>query len=295
MNNVLLSAKCLSSRLFLVALLSLLLSLKSYGEEEKPRIVSVGGALTEVIYQLGVEDQLVGVDTTSLYPETATQLPQVGYQRALSAEGILSLNPTIVLVTDQAGPPAVIEQIRLSGVKLVVIPTVYSAKGVANKIEAVASALGKTEQGKKISHDFLTAMKTVSNEVKVAAKSGKKPRVLFLMNAGKGSPMAAGESTAANAMLELSGAGNAIQSFKGYKPLSTEALVAADPEIILLPKRTLQGLGGEEKVLRMPGIMVTTAGRNEHVVAMESLYLLGFTPRLPEAIGDLRQLLFGDE
>lgn len=279
----------------------LVFSIEAQAEDQSLRVVSVGGALTEIVYRLGAEEQLVGVDTTSLFPETATKLPQVGYQRALSAEGLLSLNPTVVLVTDQAGPPAVIEQIKATGVKLVVIPTHYSAEGVANKIEKVAEALNRQVQGEALAREFRAEMAALQAKITASSQEGTtettdneqaKPRVAFLLSVGKGSPMAAGKNTAANAMIELAGAANALISHEGYKPVSTEAMIAANPDILLLSDRTIEGLGGVDGVLKLPGIQLTTAGKQQRVLAMEGLSLLGFTPRLPAAVAELNKLMF---
>lgn len=273
----------------------LVFSFDVYADEataEPQRVVAVGGALTEIIYALGAEDKLAGVDTTSLYPKSATELPQVGYQRALSAEGLLSLSPDIVLATDQAGPPAVIEQIKQAGVRIVIIPTEYSAEGVATKIRMVAEALGLADEGQRMESEFRQQMQVLNDEIAVKETADADSKVVFLLNVGQGSPMAAGTNTASDAMIALSGAKNALSGHEGYKPVSTEAMVAANPDILLMPQRTIDGLGGPEGVLNLPGVSITHAGKTGRIVSMEGLYLLGFTPRLPEAVRDLHQLLF---
>ena len=288
MNATVSAVVSLRQRIACLFLLSFLVApTQLFAEDKALRVVSVGGALTEIIYQLGAESQLVGVDTTSLYPEAATKLPQDGYQRALSAEGVLSLNPSIVLATDQAGPPAVIKQIKLAGIEVLIIPTKYSAAGVVNKINQVSQALGLKSAGAKMAEDFLAEMDTLSN----TEDKNIKTDVMFLLNVGKGSPMAAGIKTAADAMIVLAGASNVMKQYEGYKPVSTEAIVVADPEVLLLPQRTIDALGGQSGVLGIAGVNVTRAGKKKRVVAMEGLYMLGFTPRLPEAVRDLSKLL----
>lgn len=261
-------------------------------DSKAPRVVSVAGSLTEIVYALGAEEHLVGVDTTSMYPESATALPQVGYQRALSAEGVLSLNPDLVLATEEAGPPAVLEQIKAAEVAMEIVPVDYSGAGVVNKIRVAASALGLEAQGQALAETFSADLKAVQDEITAAQADKDKVRVLFLLNAGQGSPMAAGLNTAANAMITLTGAQNAITDYEGYKPISIEAVVSADPDIILLPERTLKGLNGVEGVLKLPGVGITKAGQQKRIVAMDGLHMLGFTPRLPGAVRDLHKALF---
>ncbi len=264
-------------------------------DSKAPKVVSVAGSLTEIVYALNAEKQLVGVDTTSLYPETATNLPQVGYQRALSAEGILSLSPDLVLATDEAGPPPVLKQIEAAKVNMEIIPLDYSGEGVVNKIRITAKALGLEKQGEELAETFTKDLKAVQDEIAASQDDKKKLRVLFLLGAGKGSPMAAGTDTAANAIISLAGAQNAITEYEGYKPISTEAVVSANPDIILLTDRTLKGLDGIKGILKLPGVSITKAGKEKRIVAMDGLYMLGFTPRLPGAVRDLHKILFNPE
>lgn len=253
-----------------------------------PRLVSVGGALTEIVYALNADKQLVGVDTTSQYPETATKLPQVGYQRQLSAEGVLSLRPDVIVLTEEAGPPAVLEQIKAAGIKLVTLPAEPSADGVVKKIQGIAAAIGKTAEGEAMVLEFKRKLAAAQQ----ALPQTNKPNIVFLLNVGNGSPMAAGRNTAANAMIGLAGGNNAFgDTHDGYKPVSNEAMIAANPDIIMLTKDTLETLGGIDKAIAIPGVSLTTAGKTQRIVTMDSLYMLGFGPRLPEAVQELAQLL----
>lgn len=270
-------------------LVSLQLSCRVQADEFKPlRVISVGGALTEIVYALHADAQLVGVDTTSLYPQAATQLPQVGYQRQLSAEGVLSLKPDLVLVTEEAGPPAVLEQIQAAGTKLVKLPSEYSAEGVIKKIQGVADALNKTAEGKQLSKSFTTDLAAVQAQLPTT----EQPKVVFLLSMGKGSPMVAGNNTAAHAMIGLAGGKNAFaDTHTGYKPVSTEAMIAANPDLLLISKETLNNLGGIDKALAtVSGLNLTPAGKHRRIATMEGLHLLGFGPRLPQATSELATL-----
>ncbi len=249
-----------------------------------PRIVSVGGSLTEIVYALGASDALVGTDTSSGYPEAATRLPQVGYQRRLSAEGVLSLNPTLVLATADAGPPAAMEQIRSAGVPVLTAPSARTPEGIKEKIRTVAQALGREERGEELTRvldaDLLLAKAFV-------AGANKKPRVLFIYARGQGTMMVSGSGTSAHTMIQLSGAENAVSGYDNYKPLTAEAVVAAEPDVILMLSSGLASLGGVDGLLKAPGVALTPAGMNRRIVAMDGLYLLGFGPRTGKAVLEL--------
>lgn len=247
------------------------------------RIVSVGGELTEIVYALGAEARLVGVDTTSQWPAATRALPKVGYMRTLSAEGVLSLAPTLVLATTHAGPPVVLSQLREAGVPLVILPAEPSLAGAESKIRGVAGALGLESQGEVI-------VRTLRSRVERALAripAGSGPRVLFLMGLRQGAPIVAGAGTSAQAMIELAGGANALTGFSGYRPVSPEALAEARPEVLLIPEHLLSAMGSARAILSQPGIELTCAGRHRRLVVMDGLYLLGFGPRLGEAVTDL--------
>ncbi|MAS25337.1 MAG: hemin ABC transporter substrate-binding protein, partial [Oceanospirillaceae bacterium] len=212
---------------FLSVLLSLLI-LPAFAQQSDTGVtadvVSIDGALTEIIYQLGAEQRLAAVDTTSVYPEAATQLPQVGYMRQLSAEGILSVKPSLVIASRDAGPESVFEQIQAAGVRVVRIKTADSVDGVAEKIRQVADALNMSAQG-----DALAVQVTAqSQQVLAQLPADKQPATLFLLGAGGRGLMAAGQGTRADALLSLLGARNVL-NYAGYKPVSAEGAVQAAP------------------------------------------------------------------
>lgn len=248
------------------------------------RVVAVGGAVTEIVYALDAGEHLVGVDTTSTWPAAAQRLPQVGYQRALSAEGVLSLAPSLVLATTDAGPPAVIEQIRATGVAVHVVAAEPSLAGVRNKVRGIARALGREAQGERL-------LRTIENDLarvrEFTRDTPQPPRVLFVLDHGGGSPQAAGGGTTADAMIRLAGGINAVTAFEGFRPLSAEAVVTAAPDVILLTSQSLTRLGGAEGLGQIAGVALTPAGRAGRVIAMESLYLLGFGPRIGQAAAEL--------
>lgn len=253
-------------------------------DDKTERIVSVGGSATEIVYELGAGEKLVGTDTSSIYPEAATKLPQVGYQRTLSAEGVLSLKPTLVIILPEAGPPAAIQQIESAGVKLLRVGNESSPEGAKAKIRQIAEALNRKEKGeeivKKLENDLAEAEKQ-------AATKTPKPKVLFIYSRGSGATQVGGRGTPADAMIKMAGGANAMTEFSDYKPLTPEALVTAQPDVILLPARGLASLGGIEAVLNLPGVSETPAGKNKKIVSIDDMLLLGFTPRLGTGVKEL--------
>jgi iron complex transport system substrate-binding protein len=252
------------------------------------RIVTLGGAVTEIVYALGAGDQIVGVDASSVYPAAATEKPDVGYFREVPAEGVLSLDPSLILALEGTGPPAVLDQFRGAGVRTVLVPDEPSVKGTKRKIRKLGGLLGREAAADSLIQGMerdLEAARTLRREVTTA------PRVLFIYARGTGSMSVAGRGSSAEAMIELAGAENAIAGFKGYKPMAAEAVVSAEPDVILMLERGLESIGGVDGLLEQPGIELTPAGKNRRIVAMDDLLLLGFGPRLGTAVTRLTKKL----
>ena len=252
------------------------------------RIVSVGGPITEIIYALGEQSRIVAIDTSSIFPAETDSLHKVGYQRALSAEGVISQRPDLLIATDAAGPQNVLKQIAGTGVDMHIIQAENSYQGLLEKISSVSKVMGVPEKGEKLIASITNKMEPVLQAVKKKKKS--RARIVFLLNVGQGPLMVAGHSTAADSIIGLAGGENPMAHFEGYKPVNAESLVAVNPDIILLTNRTLDAMG-MEGVLDVPGVRLTAAARNNRIVAMDGLLLLGFTPRLPEAIRELNDYI----
>jgi iron complex transport system substrate-binding protein len=275
-------------------LIALVLALSLFGPidraqaQEPERIVSIGGAVTEIVYLLGGGAELVAVDSTSLYPAAARALPDVGYMRQLAAEPILALRPTLVLAVQESGPPAVLDQLRAAGLRLIEVPDPPTIDGVLQKIAVVAEAIGRPDEGERLRTTLETQLHSLSAAV---AETAERPSVLFLLSIGRGAPLAAGRETAAEGIIALAGGRNAVDGFVGYKPLSAEATVAAAPDVILLTAQGLESLGGEAGLLRLPDIAQTPAARNGRIFAFDGMLLLGFGPRTATAIRQLAERL----
>jgi iron complex transport system substrate-binding protein len=208
----------------------------------------------------------------------------------LSAEGVLALHPSLILASAEAGPPPVIEQLKQSGVSWVTIPAEDSIAGAKAKIQAVAHALHRDAQGEALVQHLDGE---VAKAQRLLASEKSKPKVLFIYARGGGTVNVAGQGTAADAMIALAGGVNAVSGYTGYKPITAEAVVAAAPDIILIPSRGLESINGIDGLLSQPGLAETPAGKSRKVVAMNDLLLLGFGPRLGEAVLQLTKLLHG--
>ena len=253
------------------------------------RIVSIGGAITEILYALGFEDRLAGVDATSLYPTSALRdKPNVGSMRQLSAEGVLGLNPSLVLAVQGSGPKETIDVLEAAKVPLVLVPETFSEQGLLDKIKLVGHAMGADARA-----ECLTA--AVSGDLAqlraLRAKVTKPVRVMFVMSLLNGRAMAAGQNTAANEIIALAGGVNAIDSYEGYKIINDEAIVAARPDVVLSIQRSKDSLEAEAVYVH-PAFAMTPVVANKAFISMEGLYLLGFGPRTAAAARDLSVKLY---
>ncbi|QPF75132.1 ABC transporter substrate-binding protein [Roseateles sp. DAIF2] len=255
------------------------------------RIISIGGALTELIYALGAQEQLVGVDGTSLYPAAATKLPHVGYARTLAAEGLLSLAPTLIVATEEAGPPPVLRQLEAARVPLHVLRSDYRFEGVVERGLRLGELLGHPAEAQALLARLKAEWAGCQQQVAKLRAGHAAPRVLFVMSHAMNQVRIGGQDTGADAMIAYAGGANALQGFKGYKGLTPEAAIAAAPDVILATSQGLDTAGGVAGLLKVPGLAQTPAGAARRVIALETMELLGFGPRLPQAVARLAEQL----
>lgn len=260
--------------------------------QEPSRIVSIGGAVTEIVYALEQEDRLVARDTTSNFPAKAAALPNVGYARALSPEGVLSVDPDLILASEGSGPPETLTVLKQAGVAYVEVPEIYSAAGVIAKIETIAKALDQQQAGQalvaQVSAD-LEAAETLARET-----AGDNPkRVLFVLSTQAGRITASGTGTGADGIITMAGAVNAISEFEGYKQLTDEAIAAAAPDVILAMDRGGDHGLTKDTIQSLPALMLTPAAQNGQLVRMDGALLLQFGPRAARAVKDLSQAIYG--
>ena len=249
------------------------------------RVVSVGGSITEIVFELGQAERLVARDSTSTFPPQAEELPDVGYMRALSPEGLLSMNPDLVLAEADSGPPEAIDVLRSSRVRYVSVPDRFDAGAVREKIEVIADALGVSEQGQALA----TRVDQEIAEAMAAARREEPPRMMFILSMAGGRILAAGSDTAAQGIIELAGGVNAVEGYEGYKPLSDEAAIATRADVIIMMDRGGEHAADNDELWSHPGLGATPAAESGAVVRVDGLLLLGFGPRLPLAIRTLTE------
>ena len=251
------------------------------------RIVSLNGSTTEILFALGVGDNVVGCDASSTYPKSVKEkLPSVGYQYGLNAEGILSLNPTLVIGRIDVKPPQVVEQLRMAGVTVLLLEEPRSFETAKQRLRTIGKAVGSKEQAEKLIEALDADIKKL--ETKLASRQGQpKQKALFLYLRGTQTTLVLGTDTAPGAMFDIVGAENAAGNIKGNKPMTAEAVIAAQPDVYVLFTSGLKSIGGVDGLLKLPGLAHTPAGQNRRVVTLDGQYLSGFGPRCGRAALDL--------
>ncbi|MCF3643116.1 ABC transporter substrate-binding protein [Rhizobium sp. TRM95111] len=256
------------------------------------RLVSIGGAVTEIVYALGEEKRLVGRDSTSTFPEQANAIPDVGYMRALSPEGVIALNPSAILSIEGSGPPEALAVLKNAGIPFETVPEGYDRAAIVKKIEIVGDVLGVPDKAKTLADKVGGELDAAMAET-AGRPAGERKRVLFILSFQNGRIMAAGSHTAADGIFRLAGVTNATDdAFSGYKPLTDEAVIAAKPDIIMMMRRPGHD-SADAELLAHPAVASTPAGANKAILRMDSLQLLGFGPRTASAIRELAANVYG--
>lgn len=272
------------------ALITTLAALPALAQEA---VLSIGGSVTEVVFALGEEGRLVARDTTSNYPPAVFDLPDVGYIRALSPEGVLSVSPDLILTEEGAGPPEAVEVLKAANIEFVTVPDGFTAEAVATKIRAVGSALGVEEKAEALAADVLAGIEAAAEKAKAATADAEPKRVLFILSTQGGRILASGANTAAAGIIDLAGGVNVLEDFEGYKPVTAEAVTAAAPDVILMMDRSGDHAAANAELFLMPALITTPAARTRSVVRMDGMLLLGFGPRTAEAVTALSEALYG--
>ncbi len=259
--------------------------------DTKPsRIVAIGGSVTEIVYALGEEARLVGRDSTSVYPPEALKLPDTGYIRALSPEGVLSLNPDLILGAGWRRPAAGAGDAEVGRRPHRDDPEGFDRQAIIDKIGAVGAALGVEDKAKSLAASVEAAL---DRAVAASSEQGRKARVMFVLSPRQGRLMASGSKTQADGIIRMAGAENVLANIEGYKPVSDEAVIAAAPDVILMMTGAGDHAASDDAVLALPAIAETPAGKAKRIVRMDGMYLLGFGPRTADAIVSLHEALYG--
>lgn len=259
---------------------------------DSSRLIAIGGSITEIVYALGEEKRLIARDTTSVYPPAALALPDVGYMRQLSPEGVLSVGPSAVIALEGSGPREAVEVLKKASVPFLEVPESFDRDGILVKVRTVGEALGVAGKAETLAASLAADLDAAE---KVTASLGERKRVMFLLSAQGGKLLASGSGTAADGVIRLAGAINAVEGYEGYKPITDEAVITAAPDVILMMDR-----GGDEPdptadILANPAIASTPAGQAKRLVRMDAAFLLGFGPRTAAAVRDLVAQLYGDQ
>ncbi len=251
--------------------------------EDASRILPLNGGVAEIVFTLGLGDRVVGRDITATFAE-AEDLPQVTKAHDVSAESVLSLRPTVVLADTDTGPSEAIEQIRDAGVPVVVLDPATELADVTTRTTRVAEALGVPAAGKALN----ARMSDELAAARAAVPEGSRPKVAFLYMRGSAAVyLIGGKGSGADSLVEAAGAVDAGEEAgfdKPFTPITSEALVRAQPEVILMMTKGLESVGGIDGLVQIPGIAQTPAGMNRRVVDLEDGVLLGYGPRTPLVI-----------
>ncbi|WP_141733514.1 heme/hemin ABC transporter substrate-binding protein [Oligoflexus tunisiensis] len=257
--------------------------------EAPRRLITISGNVSETVCALGYCDHIVATDSSSLYPEKLTKLPQVGYSRALNAEGLISQKADLILTTLNAGPHGILEKVKATGIKIQTVDGGITVDAAKSRITALGDILGKKAEAAKVLKDLDQDLQSLQNrrmEIKAPLK------VMFIYARGARIQQVSGEKTAAATMIELAGGKNAFTGFTEYKSLTPEATVAAAPDVILMTSDGITSVGGRDNVWKLPGLSMTPAFLKKRLVVMEDLYLLGMGPRLGKAALQLMDELY---
>lgn len=260
---------------------------------DSSRIAVAGGSVTEILYFLGADNRIVATDTTSNFPAAASAFPSVGYVRNLSTEGLLSLDPTLILGEHDMGPPEVLSQVDRTGIEVVRVPEQHTAKGIVEKVRCIARVLNLELVAEKRIEEQLAPQLAALGEV-ASNTSRTPPKVAMLLGLRDGVPIAAGHNTSGDGVLQMAGAANVFADIDGWKPVSMESMAAANPDAIVIPRRGVDAAGGIDAILTHPAIRLTTAGQSRRIVSLDGMAMLGFGPRTLEAALQLAEALRPD-
>ena len=255
------------------------------------RVISAGGSISEWLVAIGGEDKLVGVDTTSLHPASLQKLPSVGYQRQLAAEGVLTLQPQLIFGSAEMGPPPVLEQLRAAGVQIETLPVDANVTAVSQTVRRMGQILQRSEQAEQVLDKFNHAMAEQQQQLK--AVQGTAPRVVLVFSVGQGNPLTAGSNTVGDWLIKQSGGEN-LALHQGFKALSSESMLALNPQVIIVADRHNQGLAALEGMLSSaPALRHTEAVLNKRVIAIDPTLLVGgLGPRIPAQVAQLMHAFY---
>lgn len=244
------------------------------------KVVSLCNTASETLFSLGLEDRIVGVDITSKYPESFGELPQLGHYPNFNSEAIISLAPDIVFARAGEVKPELEVQLKALDIDLVLINQVYSIEGTNNIIDLISNKVELTNKGQDLKE-------RIRSSFSLLTPLSRAPKTIFIYARAGGPLLVSGNNTQMDGLMQLAGGQNAITEFDGFKPLSSEGLINANPEVIIVFQSALSSLNGLEGLNNTPGMEATTAGQKKNFYAIDEVLAASFGPRLGEAIQDL--------
>ncbi|WP_392566064.1 ABC transporter substrate-binding protein [Utexia brackfieldae] len=244
------------------------------------RIVTSGGSITEIVYALQAGDRVVGVDMSSTYPPHVKQLPQIGYWKQLSIEGLLSLKPTIFIGWDDSGPAQISEQLKQANIQTLYLKRVPNTLDLLlSNVESIGKAIDQPVEAEQLIAQIKSQVAQTTAQVK---QYQHKPTVLFLLSMA-GATQVAGKNTVVDSIIQLAGGEN-IAQHANYKNYSAEAFITANPAILIVTTQSLQAIGGLDNLANIPGLTHTQAWQNRRIIAIDQALILGMGPRVGEAL-----------
>jgi iron complex transport system substrate-binding protein len=261
------------------------------------RIVPLSGSLSEIVFTLGLGDRVVARDITATFAQAA-KLPLVTRNHDVSAEGVLSLRPDLVLAETTTGPTEAMRQIRAAGIPVLLVAPAQGLADVGPRIEAVADALGVPAAGKELTNRSETRIAAARKAIPSGRAREEHPRVAFLYLRGQASVyLIGGKGSGATSLIEAAGgidAGAASGLKKDFTAITSEALVKAAPDAILVMTKGLESVGGTAGLKKIPGVAQTPAGMNGRVVSIEDGVLLNYGPRTDQVLKSIVDQLYGE-
>lgn len=256
---------------------------------DSSRIVAIGGDITEILYALGAEERVIAVDSTSVFPSRVREEKEdIGYMRAISAEGVLAAEPSVIIAVQGSGPKEAIEVLEKASVPFVLVPEAKDAESLLAKIRFVANAIGEQEKGEEVA---AAVGEDLAALAEMRARITAPRRAVFVLSMGAGAPMVGGSNTTADSVFRLAGVENAMSIISGYKPANEEAAMGANPDAVVMMSEREGGHKADD-VFSQPAFAGTPAAEAERLVSMSGAYLLAFGPRMAHAARDLAAAVY---
>tara|TARA_Y100000766_G_scaffold183247_1_gene157210 strand:+ start:104 stop:982 length:879 start_codon:yes stop_codon:yes gene_type:complete len=246
--------------------------------DDPSRIVSIGSSITEIIYFLNSQDQIIAIDITSNFPEDAKKFPSVGYIRNLSAEGLLSTNPSIIISEDDIGPKNIIKQIQDTKTELRIIPEEQTLNGIIQKIQCVGNIIG---QQKEAEEKISSEINPVINKIKEIKKEKdlSNIKIMMILSTEGNSTVVAGANTSGDSFIKMLGATNIFESINGWKAVTAETILLKNPDYIIIPEKDLHKQSNVNTISENMILKETNAGKNNGYIIKDGMAILGYGPR----------------